>query len=291
MDTNLVIPLDVDHCRVIFDFYFNDISEAGRAYNTQSIAVGDRVQAEDLGICEDVQRGLKSRAYGAGRLSVRREAGEQLFHRLLAADLRRGLGHVCRRSRLTSTKVRGTQEGTRPPLCSWRMRREKPSLFRLCRACCALIASAQVTAVKAGRLSILTRARFSPIRSSSFATSRLHEVGKRLGHPAGAKVIDLSADDGAARPDRLPYPRCRRPGRWRTVQRAAEICFRRSFSEPVTNASKMLESGFTTVRDVGIYRALNDVALRDAIAQGDIVAAPACTSPAPTSPSPAVPAP
>jgi len=31
---------------------------------------------------------LKSRAYGAGRLSVRREAGEQLFHRLLAADLK-----------------------------------------------------------------------------------------------------------------------------------------------------------------------------------------------------------
>jgi choline monooxygenase len=93
MDTNLVIPVDVDHCRVVFDFYFGDVSEAHREYNTQSIAVGDRVQSEDLGICEDVQRGLKSRAYGAGRLSVRREAGEQLFHRLLAADLKRGLGH------------------------------------------------------------------------------------------------------------------------------------------------------------------------------------------------------
>ncbi|HST09505.1 MAG TPA: SRPBCC family protein, partial [Terriglobales bacterium] len=92
MDTNLVIPLDVDHCRVIFDFYFSDISEARRDYNTQSLAVCDRVQSEDLGICEDVQRGLKSRAYGAGRLSVRREAGEQLFHRLLAADLKGGLG-------------------------------------------------------------------------------------------------------------------------------------------------------------------------------------------------------
>jgi len=34
---------------------------------------------------------LKSRAYGAGRLSVRREAGEHLFHRLLAADLKAGL--------------------------------------------------------------------------------------------------------------------------------------------------------------------------------------------------------
>lgn len=90
MDTNLVIPVDVDHCAVIFDFYFANIDEAHREYNEQSVNVGARVQEEDLGICEDVQRGLKSRAYAAGRLSVRREAGEQLFHRLLAADLRRG---------------------------------------------------------------------------------------------------------------------------------------------------------------------------------------------------------
>lgn len=96
MDTNLVLPIDVDHCRVIFDFYFADVSEAQRAYNEQSVAVGARVQDEDLGICEAVQRGLKSRAYGAGRLSVRREAGEHLFHRLLAADLKAGAGTQAR---------------------------------------------------------------------------------------------------------------------------------------------------------------------------------------------------
>jgi choline monooxygenase len=98
LDTNLVIPIDVDHCRVIFDFYFSDISESARAYNEQSVAVGNRVQDEDLGICEAVQRGLKSRAYRSGRLSARREAGEQLFHRLLAADLRSGLDTSDRRS-------------------------------------------------------------------------------------------------------------------------------------------------------------------------------------------------
>ena len=91
MDTNLVLPLDVEHCRVIFDFYFSDVSDARREYNQQSVLVGARVQDEDLGICEAVQRGLKSRAYRAGRLSVRREAGEHLFHRLLAADLKSGL--------------------------------------------------------------------------------------------------------------------------------------------------------------------------------------------------------
>jgi choline monooxygenase len=68
------------------------VSEAHRDYNQQSVAVGAAVQEEDLGICEAVQRGLKSRAYGAGRLSVRREAGEHLFHRLLAADLKAGMG-------------------------------------------------------------------------------------------------------------------------------------------------------------------------------------------------------
>ena len=39
----------------------------------------------------------------------------------------------------------------------------------------------------------------------------------------------------------------------------------------MANARAMLESGFTTVRDVGVYRALNDVALRDAINRGDII--------------------
>jgi choline monooxygenase len=90
MDTNLVLPDGVDRCRVIFDFYFDDVSKASAERNRQSIAVGERVNDEDVGICESVQRGLHSRAYGAGRLSVRREAGEHLFHGLLAADLKRG---------------------------------------------------------------------------------------------------------------------------------------------------------------------------------------------------------
>jgi choline monooxygenase len=88
LDTNLVRPLAVDRTEVIFDFYFSDVSQAARGRNLASIDVGDRIQREDLDICESVQRGLRSRAYGAGRLSVRREAGEHLFHRLLHADLR-----------------------------------------------------------------------------------------------------------------------------------------------------------------------------------------------------------
>ncbi|GAC1616269.1 MAG: aromatic ring-hydroxylating dioxygenase subunit alpha [Candidatus Acidiferrum sp.] len=87
MDTNLVLPLGVDKCAVIFDYYFGDISASAEKHNKESIAVSEKVQDEDVAICDAVQRGLGSRAYVAGRLSVRREAGEHLFHRLLHKDL------------------------------------------------------------------------------------------------------------------------------------------------------------------------------------------------------------
>ncbi len=89
MDTNLVLPLGPDKCQVVFDFFFADTRPEREQYNVESVTVSDRVQAEDVDICESVQRGLHSRAYGAGRLSVRREAGEHLFHRLLARNLKR----------------------------------------------------------------------------------------------------------------------------------------------------------------------------------------------------------
>jgi len=86
MDTNVVYPLGPDRCRVVFDFYF-PITDAGleaEERHGKSIAVADRIQAEDVGICEDVQRGLRSRSFDTGRYSVRREAGVHQFHCLLA---------------------------------------------------------------------------------------------------------------------------------------------------------------------------------------------------------------
>jgi choline monooxygenase len=91
MDTNLVLPRGVDRTEVIFDFYFTDISPGARGRNETSIRVAEAIQQEDAAICKSVQRGLQSRAYTAGRLSVRREAGEHLFHRLLYQDLKTGI--------------------------------------------------------------------------------------------------------------------------------------------------------------------------------------------------------
>jgi choline monooxygenase len=93
MDTNLVLPLGPDRCRVIFDFYFAQTTgpEAER-FIADSIAVAHQIQLEDHGVCEEVQAGLKSRSFDTGRFSVRREAGGYHFHRLLARRLRETLG-------------------------------------------------------------------------------------------------------------------------------------------------------------------------------------------------------
>src|SRR5262249_49560819 len=89
MDTNLVLPLGPARCRVIFDFYF--AADKSADFIAQSIAVADQVQREDIGISEDVQRGLASRSYNTGRFSVRREAGGYHFHQLLARALQASL--------------------------------------------------------------------------------------------------------------------------------------------------------------------------------------------------------
>ena len=88
MDTNLVLPLGTEKCKVIFDFYFADTEgPAAQQYIKDSIAVANQVQEEDMGICEEVQRGLRSRSYSTGRFSVKRETAAYYFHQLLAQRL------------------------------------------------------------------------------------------------------------------------------------------------------------------------------------------------------------
>lgn len=88
MDTNLVLPLGVDRCRVIFDFYFAKTETAeDRKFIAESIRVADQVQVEDIEISEDVQRGLGSQSYSTGRFMPRRESGGYHFHRLLAQKI------------------------------------------------------------------------------------------------------------------------------------------------------------------------------------------------------------
>lgn len=86
MDTNLVLPLGPDRCRVVFDFYF--AAGTDPEFVRDSVAVAEQVQAEDVGVCEEVQRGLASGAFSTGRFSVKRENAGYYFHQLLARRLR-----------------------------------------------------------------------------------------------------------------------------------------------------------------------------------------------------------
>src|SRR5262249_49915253 len=88
MDTNVVLPLGPDRCRVIFDFYFATSGPAADlAYREKSLELSHEIQLEDAGICEQVQRGLASGAFHTGRFSVKRENAGHHFHKLLAMQL------------------------------------------------------------------------------------------------------------------------------------------------------------------------------------------------------------
>jgi len=89
LQTNRIVPLGVDRCRVEFDFYYPlDESSAARARREADLGFSDEVQHEDLRICEDVQRGLASGSYVPGRLNPLRETAVLHFHELLRSAYR-----------------------------------------------------------------------------------------------------------------------------------------------------------------------------------------------------------
>lgn len=84
LQTNVVVPLAPDRCRVIFDYYYADTaSTEARKRIAEDLDFSDRVQAEDAEICARVQQGVASRAYDQGRFSVACEAGVYHFQCLL----------------------------------------------------------------------------------------------------------------------------------------------------------------------------------------------------------------
>ncbi len=93
VQTNLVIPVSPDHCQVVFDYYYDDVtSKRGRKRMKDDIDYSDRVQKEDAEICERVQLGLASRAYDKGRFSPEMENGVYHFQTLLKQAYRETLG-------------------------------------------------------------------------------------------------------------------------------------------------------------------------------------------------------
>jgi choline monooxygenase len=83
LQTNRVVPLGPQRCRVDFDYFY--AADADPALAERDHAFAHTVQEEDITICEAVQRGLASGSYVAGRLNPARESGVWHFHELLRA--------------------------------------------------------------------------------------------------------------------------------------------------------------------------------------------------------------
>jgi choline monooxygenase len=84
LQTNIIVPLAHDRTLTIFDYYYDDIDSPGaQKMIEEDIAYSDRIQKEDMEICEHVQHGLASKAYYRGRFSVKCEQGVYHFQQLL----------------------------------------------------------------------------------------------------------------------------------------------------------------------------------------------------------------
>ena len=129
-----------------------------------------------------------------------------------------------------------------------------------------------VTAIEAGKVIDVENGKVLEKQIILLRGKKIEAIGSDVKIPAGAKILNLSAKtvlpglidchshlaDGDQAQNADPFNQLRRT--------ASQIAL-----ESVPNARVTLESGITTVRDAGVYRALNDVALRDAINKGYII--------------------
>src|SRR6204780_701860 len=80
---NIVLPLEPERSLAIFEWYLPEENHSSPAAKA-SVEFSDQIQIEDVGICEIVQKNLRSRSYSRGRFSATQEKGVHAFHRMYA---------------------------------------------------------------------------------------------------------------------------------------------------------------------------------------------------------------
>jgi len=80
LSINIVKPIDMGHSKVSFISYVKDPGKLGKGAGNEL----DKVEMEDEFVVENVQKGILSSFYKAGRFSPKMEKGVHHFHSLLA---------------------------------------------------------------------------------------------------------------------------------------------------------------------------------------------------------------
>lgn len=90
LQINVIVPLAHDRTLTIFEWYLrHDVDDAALERYEESKRFSHEIQVEDIQLCEDVWRNMKSGAYDRGRFSVKRENGVHHFQGLLCETLGR----------------------------------------------------------------------------------------------------------------------------------------------------------------------------------------------------------
>ena len=84
---NIVLPVEPERSLAIFEWYLPEREHSSPAAKA-SVEFSDQIQIEDVGICEAVQKNLRSRSYSRGRFSVTQEKGVHAFHRMYAEQVK-----------------------------------------------------------------------------------------------------------------------------------------------------------------------------------------------------------
>ncbi|VDI47047.1 choline monooxygenase [Mytilus galloprovincialis] len=100
LDFNYTYPIDSENCEVVFDWYLeqdamNELNSTEKeAKIAEDIRASEKVQDEDIVLCERVQKGLRSTSFEWGRYAPGVEQADHMFHVELATDYRDYLNNM-----------------------------------------------------------------------------------------------------------------------------------------------------------------------------------------------------
>ena len=82
--TNMIEPINENECYVHFEYYFDSICKKEKL---EDISFSDKIQKEDILVCEKVQKNLQSIGFDSGIISDKFEAGVKHFQNYIKKNI------------------------------------------------------------------------------------------------------------------------------------------------------------------------------------------------------------